>query len=187
MKLNNLEFVLVNNALRAASQQWIETLGLISMRGSLSGKHVLEAGCGRGVGVEILFSLGADHVTGIDLDPKMVAFAEKRLTKYGKRVRVFVGDAESIQMADASFDAVVDYGVIHYIPQWHKALKGTVHVLQPDGVFYFENLLKGPISTCQRHFCSLIHRLPSSMTDSFVQNSKVRGPTWRSGINSVSG
>ena len=147
MRLNTLEFVLVNNPLRAASQRRIETPRLIGTRGSLAGKRVLEIGCGRGVGIEILLSLGAEHVTGFDLDPKMVALAEKRLETFGDRVRVFVGDAEAIDASDASFDAVVDYGVIHHIPQWQKALREIARVLKPGGIFYFEDLLKGLIST----------------------------------------
>lgn len=147
MKLNNLEYALVNNALRAASQRWIETPRLIGARGSLAGKRVLEIGCGRGVGIEILLSLEADHVTGFDLDPRMVALAAQRLTKYGDHARVFVGDAEAIDAPDASFDAVVDYGVIHHIPGWQQALKEIARVLKPGGTFYFEDLLKGLIST----------------------------------------
>jgi len=139
--------MLVNNAFRAAAQRWIETPFLIDPDGSLNGKRVLEIGCGRGVGVEILLSLGAEHVTGFDLDPKMIALARKRLTNYGDRVRVFVGDAEAINAPDASFDAVVDYGVIHHIPQWHQALKEIARVLKPGAVFYFEDLLKSLIST----------------------------------------
>ena len=146
MKLNGLEFALMNNALRATSQRWIESPRLIGLRGSLAGKRVLEIGCGRGVGIEILLSLGAEQVTGFDLDPKMIALAHRRLTKYGNQAHVFVGDAEAMDAPAASFDAVVDYGIIHHIPQWQKALREIVRVLKPDGVFYFEDLLKGLIS-----------------------------------------
>ena len=97
--------------------------------------------------MEILLSLGAEHVTGFDLDPKMIALAEKRLTRYRNRAHVFVGDAEAIDASDASVDAVVDYGVIHHIPNWKQALKEIARVLKPGGIFYFEDLLKGLIST----------------------------------------
>jgi ubiquinone/menaquinone biosynthesis C-methylase UbiE len=147
MKLNSLEFAMVNNSLRAALQRQFETPRLIGSRGSLVGKRVLEIGCGRGVGIEILLSLGAEHVTGFDLDPKMIALARQRLAKYEDSIRVFVGDAEVIDAPDDSFDAVVDYGVIHHIPQWQKALKEIARVLKPGGTFYFEDLLRGLIST----------------------------------------
>lgn len=145
MKLNSLEFALMNNPVRAAAQWRLETPLLIGPRGTLAGKRVLEVGCGRGVGMEIVLSLGAAHVTGFDLDPEMVALAQKRLAKYGERARVFIGDAEAIDAPDAGFDAVVDYGILHHVPNWPQALKEIARVLRPGGVFYFEDLLKGLI------------------------------------------
>ncbi len=147
MKLNSFEFAMMNNPVRAALQRRLETPFLIGTRGALAGKRVLEVGCGRGVGIEILLRLGAAHVTGFDLDPKMVALAQARLTQYGDRVRVFAGDAEAIDAPDASLDAVVDYGILHHVPNWQKALQEIARVLKPGGVFYFEDLLKGLISS----------------------------------------
>lgn len=146
MKLNALEFAMMNNPVRAASQRRLETPYLIGRRGVLAGKRVLEVGCGRGVGLEILLGLGAAHVSGFDLDPKMVALARARVSPYGDRVRVFTGDAEAIDAPDASFDAVVDYGILHHVPHWQKALQEIARVLKPGGVFYFEDLLKGLIT-----------------------------------------
>lgn len=146
MKLNTLEFIMMNNPVRAALQRRLETPFLIGRRGALAQKRVLEVGCGRGVGIEILFGLGAANVSGFDLDPEMVALAQDRVAKYGDRVQVFVGDAEAIDAPDASFDAVVEYGILHHVPNWQLALKEIARVLKPGGVFYFEDLLKGLIS-----------------------------------------
>ena len=143
MKLNSFEFALMNNPARAASQWWLESPALIGPRGSLAGKRVREVGCG----------LGAAHVTGFDLDPKMVALAQGRVAKYGDHACVFVGDVEAIDAPDASFGAVVDYGIIHHIPNWQQALKEIARVLKPGGVFYFE---VGPPSHLRRlrlHYC----------------------------------
>lgn len=146
MKLNALEFVLMNNPVRASLQRRVETPLLIDTPGSLAGKRVLEVGCGRGVGVVILLSLGAGHVTGFDLDPKMVALAHKRLANYGERAQVFVGDAESVDLPTESFDAVVEYGILHHVPNWEKALIEIARVLKQGGTFYFEDILKGFVS-----------------------------------------
>lgn len=146
MKLNALEFALMNNPVRAASQRWVETPFLIGSRGMLTGRRVLEVGCGRGVGLEILLSLGAAHVTGFDLDPRMVALAQERVAQYEDRVRIFVGDAEAIDAPDANFDTVVEYGILHHVPNWPQALREITRVLKPEGKFYFEDLLKGFIS-----------------------------------------
>jgi ubiquinone/menaquinone biosynthesis C-methylase UbiE len=147
MKLNALEFALMNNPARAASQRWLETPLLVKSPAALRGQHVLEIGCGRGVGVEILLERGANRVTGFDLDPKMVRLARARLARYGDRAHVFVGSADAIPAADNSFDTVVDYGVIHHIPDWPVTLHEIARVLKPVGRFYFEDLLQGLIAS----------------------------------------
>lgn len=147
MKLNVLEFALMNNPIRALSQRQIETPVLIGRGNVLAGKHVLEVGCGRGVGMEILLSLGAAHVTGFDLDSRMVTRAQERTAIYGDRVRAVKGDAESIDALDSSFDVVVEYGILHHIPDWHRAQREIARVLKPGGIFYFEDLLRGLISS----------------------------------------
>ena len=146
MKLNSLEFMLMNNPIRAASQRWIETPLLFDHNDTLAGMQVLEVGCGRGVGIEILLSLGAQHVTGFDQDPRMVTLARKRVSGYGNRAIVFVGDAEAIDLPEANFDLVVEYGILHHVPNWQKALMETARILKSGGVLYFEDVLKGFVS-----------------------------------------
>lgn len=156
MKLNRLEFAVVNNPLRAAAQRWLETPLLLGDRCGLRGRRVLEVGCGRGVGLEILSSLGAATVSGFDLDPAMIALARTRVSVSGSGAHVYVGDATAISAPDASFDAVVEYAILHHIPPWREALGEIARVLRPGGVFYFEDLLRGfttawPISVLFDH------------------------------------
>jgi len=146
MRLNSFEFMLMNNSLRAASQRWIETPLLIGRHGVLEGQRVLEIGCGRGVGARILLDLGAAEVVGIDIDPRMISLAQARLARHAGRAVAFVGEAEAIEAPQGSFDAVVDYGILHHIPNWPQALKEITRVLRPGGIFYFEDLLKGFVS-----------------------------------------
>lgn len=136
----------MNNQVRTLLQRWIETPALIGPPGSLAGKRVLEVGCGRGAGIGILLTLGAVQVTGFDIDPQMVALAHKRLAKYGEQARVFVGDAEAIDLPNESFDAVVEYGILHHVPGWQKAFEEIARVVKPGGTFYFEDILKGFVS-----------------------------------------
>ena len=143
MKLNSLEFALMNNPVRAALQASVETPALIGPEEPLAGLRVLEVGCGRGVGTAILLSHGAAHVTAFDIDPRMVALARKRLAADAARCDVFVGDAEHINEPGDAFDAVVEYGMLHHVPGWEQAVKEIARVLKPGGTFYFEDILKG--------------------------------------------
>ena len=103
MRLNRVEFALMNNPVRAAVQRRVEAKRFLEMGGAMHGGTALEIGCGRGVGVEIILDLfGAERVDAFDLDPRMVTRARARLSGYGSRVRVWVGDVSAIAAADAT-------------------------------------------------------------------------------------
>ena len=142
MKLNRVEKALMNNPIRELVQWRYEAPLLERLGGRVAGMRVLEVGCGRGVGTEIIFRrFGAAHVTAFDLDPDMVARASRRLARYpSERLRLFVGDATAIDAADQSFDAVFDFGIIHHVPNWQLAVAEIRRVLRPGGRFYFEEV-----------------------------------------------
>ncbi|MBX7159667.1 MAG: class I SAM-dependent methyltransferase [Acidimicrobiia bacterium] len=143
MKLNAVETALMNNPVRAAFQRHYEARLLERLGGRTPGERVLEVGCGRGVGTEIILErFGAAHVTAFDLDPAMVARAGERLARYGDRVSLSVGDAEKIEAPDGAFDAVFDFGIIHHVPDWRAAVAEIRRVLRPQGRFFFEDVTR---------------------------------------------
>ncbi len=138
----------MNNPLRAFIQRHYEAPLLARLGGSVEGLKALEIGCGRGVGAEILiqrFKVG--ELVAFDLDPAMIDRARVRLASYipGK-VSVMVGDACAIDATDASFDAVFDFGIIHHIPDWQKAVGEVRRVLKPGGRFFFEEVTRKALS-----------------------------------------
>lgn len=143
MKLNTVERLAMNNPVRAAHQhrreaQWFRDLS----GGRLRGAHVLEVGCGRGVGAEVLLDrLGVARVTAFDLDPAQVERARRRLHGRAEQaVSVAVGDATAIEAADDSADAVVDFGILHHVPHWRTAVGEIARVLRPGGQLLFEEV-----------------------------------------------
>ncbi|MCH9760633.1 MAG: class I SAM-dependent methyltransferase [Actinomycetia bacterium] len=140
MKLNTVERALMNNPVRAAHQHhregaWFRRLA----GGDLAGQHVLEVGCGRGVGAEVILDrLGAAEVTAFDLDESMVDLASKRLR--GRPVSVSVGDVCEIAVPAAGVDTVVDFGIIHHVPGWQLAVAEIARVLRPGGLLLFEEV-----------------------------------------------
>jgi len=144
VKLNRIEKALMNNPLRAFVQHHYEAPLLERLGARLAGKRVLEVGCGRGVGTEILLQrFGAREVYAFDLDPGMVAKARRRLARVDPdRVRVDVGTVTAIDAPDAAFDAVVDFGIIHHVQAWRVAVAEICRVLRPGGVFAFEEVTR---------------------------------------------
>jgi ubiquinone/menaquinone biosynthesis C-methylase UbiE len=141
--LNRVEFALMNNPVRAAIQRRFEAGRLLRMGGPLAGGTALEIGCGRGVGLELILDrFGAARADGFDLDPAMVARARRRLVRRGSRVRLWVGDAGAIPVPDAYYDAVFDFGIVHHVPDWRRALVEVERVLVPGGRFYAEEVLR---------------------------------------------
>jgi len=132
----------MNNPVRAALQRRYEARLFERLGGRVEGKRVLEIGCGRGVGTEIIFEqFGAREVHAFDVDPEMIELARGRLTRYfPDRLKLYVGDATSISEPDASFDAVFDFAIIHHIPNWKDALAEVARVLKPGGKFFFEEV-----------------------------------------------
>jgi len=144
--LNGLERVLMNNPIRAAIQRHMEARWLLDMGGPMAGGHALEVGCGRGVGVEIIFDVfGAERVDAFDLDVAMVRRAQRRLAHRGGRVRLWIGDATRITADDAAYDAVFDFGILHHVPDWRTAVAELYRVLKPGGRLYAEEMLAGLI------------------------------------------
>lgn len=140
MKLNRVERALVNSPLRAALQRWYEAPLLERLGGRVTGGRVLEIGCGRGVGTELLFRrFGARSVVAFDLDPRMVAEARRRLAGYPRdRLGLVVADATAIPVDDAAFDAVFDFAILHHVPDWRAAVREVRRVLRPGGRFFFQ-------------------------------------------------
>lgn len=143
MLMNSVEKAMMNNPVRAALQRHFEMPLLLEMGGRIEGGRVLEVGCGRGVGTELILARsGAGRVDAFDLDPEMVALAQRRLRRHGDRVRITLGDVEHIEAEDGVYDAVFDFGIIHHVPDWRNALHEIHRVLKPGGRFYAEEVLE---------------------------------------------
>ena len=144
MKLNRVEKALMNNPVRALVQRRYEAVLMERLGERIEGQRVLEIGCGRGVGTEIIFErFGARQVDAFDLDPAMIEQAQRRLSGYSSdRLRLFVGDVAAIDAPDASYGAVFDFGIVHHVPDWQQAIKEISRVLRPGGLFFFEEVTK---------------------------------------------
>jgi ubiquinone/menaquinone biosynthesis C-methylase UbiE len=142
MKLNWVERGIVNHPARAWVQRHYEARLLEQLGGKVVGGLVLEIGCGRGIGCEVLCErFGVRQNLALDLDPAMLRRAGRRLARYGpERVQFAVGVATAIEAPDRVFDAVFDFGAFHPIRHWQAAVTEVARVLKPGGRFFFEEM-----------------------------------------------
>lgn len=157
--MNRMETALINSFPRRALQRFYEAPLLARLGGRVPGGRVLEIGCGSGYGTGLILNLfGAATVDAVDLDPRAVAAAQRRLSTYGRRVQVAVGSATDLMTAagaaDASYDAVFDFAIIHHVEDWRAALAEVARVLRPGGRFFFDEVTAAALRrpTYQRLF-----------------------------------
>lgn len=101
--------------------------------GMVAGKRVLELGCGSGPGLGYFLAKGAIKVVGTDIEDRNLAHARQFYT--GRQNLEFaVVDAQSIPYPDASFDVVMLFEAIYYVPDAKRFLAEARRVLAPGGV-----------------------------------------------------
>jgi SAM-dependent methyltransferase len=98
----------------------------------LAGKDVLEIGCGTGVHARLLAQAGAT-VTAVDLTPTAVELTRRRLELHGLVADVREADAQGLPFADASFDFVWSWGVVHHSEDTGRVVAEIARVLRPGG------------------------------------------------------
>lgn len=114
---------------------YCERPATLSLLPEVSGKRVLDAGCGPGVYSEWLVEHGAE-VVAIDASPKMVELAKRRL---GLKVDIRQADlAKPLTFLDSSsFDIVLSPLVLEYVEDWGNTFAEFYRVLRPEGHFVF--------------------------------------------------
>jgi ubiquinone/menaquinone biosynthesis C-methylase UbiE len=97
----------------------------------VKGPCVLEVGVGTGKNMP--FYPPGMQITGIDLTPGMLVHAQKKATNLNLDVDLRLGDAQSLEFEDNSFDSVVATFVFCSVPDPILGLREIARVTKPDG------------------------------------------------------
>lgn len=175
--MNNIEFFLMNNPIRGFIQDKLEVRRLRELSNLPGGLTILEIGCGNGRGTKLIKKYFAPaRIEAIDLDPKMIDLA--RRSPMGPYAKFQVGDAAKLNFSDNTFDAVIDFGIIHHIPNWRDCLKELYRVAKPGGQLILEDLSIETFSTPFGKFLRtiLVHPYQDMFTQAeFVDELKTLG------------
>lgn len=98
----------------------------------VSGRRVLDAGCGFGYGARMLASAGAASVDAIDAQPTLIAQA-KQLQK-GSGIRFRSGEIRQLPYDDRAFDLIVCFETMERALDHDELLEEFSRTLAPGGV-----------------------------------------------------
>ncbi|HKT43824.1 MAG TPA: class I SAM-dependent methyltransferase [Gaiellaceae bacterium] len=107
-------------------------VALVEALGPRPSEEWLDVACGAGNLAELAAGAGA-HVTGIDLSPRLVEVAQARAQAGGYHIHYRVGDAENLDVEDASVDVVVSSVGMIFAPDHAAAARELARVVRPGG------------------------------------------------------
>jgi ubiquinone/menaquinone biosynthesis C-methylase UbiE len=96
----------------------------------------LDVGCGSGNLAELAAGAGA-RVTGIDLSPRLIEVANARAAAGGYEIDYRVGDAENLDVEDASFDKVTSSVAMIFAPDHDAVAREVARVTRAGGRLAF--------------------------------------------------
>jgi ubiquinone/menaquinone biosynthesis C-methylase UbiE len=96
-----------------------------------SGRAVLEVACGAGVGLGLL-ARTARYTVGGDIDDRNLSFARTTYARHSD-IEIMKLDAEQLPFEDGSFDVIVLYEALYYIPSIEAFFAEAHRILRPGG------------------------------------------------------
>ncbi|UCG03860.1 MAG: class I SAM-dependent methyltransferase [Candidatus Heimdallarchaeota archaeon] len=107
----------------------------------LSGKSILEVGCGAGYGIEQIYkNFRPKEYYVFDKNPRMVLHSAAKVKKKNLPVHLFLGDVKKTKLPSNRFDAVFIFTVLHHVEGWQFALREINRVLKPKGLLFINEI-----------------------------------------------
>ncbi len=124
---------------------------------NLTGKSILEVGCGAGYGiVQIYKSFNPKEYFAFDINQKMVSLSTAKVKKEKLPVQVFLGDVKETKLPSNKFDVVFVFTVLHHVEGWRDALKEINRVLKPKGLLLINEINDRSLNWFERYL-KVIH------------------------------
>lgn len=113
---------------------------------SISGKKVLDVGCGGGILAESMAVAGA-QAKGIDLSEKALKVADLHSLESGVQVQYEYISAEDLAKKEAGqYDVVTCMEMLEHVPDPLSIIKSCAALVKPGGKVFFSTLNRNPKS-----------------------------------------
>jgi SAM-dependent methyltransferase len=114
-----------------------ESLQALLGPGALSGRSVLDVGCGSGLFSLAAAQLGATRVVGVDINPRCIAVSEQNRDRLAPRAAATFRQASALSPANldalGQFDIVYAWGSLHHTGAMWDAIRNTAGRVAPGG------------------------------------------------------
>jgi 2-polyprenyl-6-hydroxyphenyl methylase/3-demethylubiquinone-9 3-methyltransferase len=121
-------------------------LDWIQKHTEISGKKVLDVGCGGGILTESMAKAGA-QAKGIDLSEKALKVADLHSLESGVAVQYEYISAENLAAKDAAqYDVVTCMEMLEHVPDPLSIIKACTQLVKPGGKVFFSTLNRNPKS-----------------------------------------
>ena len=118
----------------------------IHQQAHLTGKKVVDVGCGGGILAEAMAGKGAD-VLGIDLAGKSLKVAQLHALESGAKVQYREISAEALAAEQAGqFDVVTCMEMLEHVPNPASVVQACAQLVKPGGWVFFSTLNRNPKS-----------------------------------------
>lgn len=131
-----------------------------------------------GTGLDIPHFPTGQDITAIDISPKMIEQAQKRIAEYDGTIRAEVMDVHDMPYPEGSFDQVFTSCTFCSVPNPVEGLKAIYRVLKPGGeLFMFEHTGSKfhPFGRMMNLMTTLTERIGPSMNRDTVGNVSAAG------------
>jgi ubiquinone/menaquinone biosynthesis C-methylase UbiE len=125
---------------------------------TVSGRDVLDAGCGAGDYSAAFTRMGARSVTAFDVSAGSIRIALGKVQQHAAHFAL--ASLHDLPFPANSFDVIWSWGVLHYVPDPTTAMHDIVRVLRPGGTAIIHTLRRGFWSSVELGTARILSRSP---------------------------
>ncbi len=134
----------------------------------LTGKSVIDFGCGHGNFAHALHRLGAAYVHGVDFGEKSIQFAlemRKLFDIQNDKIHFSLGSIYQVDQPNEKYDFAIQNGVFHHVEKEDKAISEIHRVLKKGGhLWYYTDPSGGISNDLWDYSVAMLKDIPFSFT-----------------------